>query len=72
MQVLDSRLNRASRVAAYMEKQIKEAKPNAKIDYNLLQEVEPSTQLLAALLSRNTEIISDDKNLKASLTSVID
>lgn len=55
MKIMDSRLNRASKVAAYMEKQIKDAKPNAKIDYHILQDVEPSTQLLAALLARNVQ-----------------
>jgi hypothetical protein len=56
MQVLVARLARASKVAAYMEKQIKDAKPNAKIDYHVLSEIEPSTQLLAALLARDVPV----------------
>ncbi|KAI9202874.1 uncharacterized protein BJ171DRAFT_163090 [Polychytrium aggregatum] len=47
--------NKASKIAASIEKQFKDAKPNAKIDYSLLVESEPSTQLLAALLSAPTE-----------------
>ncbi|KAI8802630.1 hypothetical protein BJ742DRAFT_683908 [Cladochytrium replicatum] len=53
--VLSSRIARAEKVAAYIERQFKEAKPNIKIDYTILGEVEPSTQLLAALLSGVTE-----------------
>ncbi|KAL5036907.1 hypothetical protein RTP6_004421 [Batrachochytrium dendrobatidis] len=48
---LNKRCQRAEKIAAHMEQQIKEAKPNLKIDYQMLGECEPSTQLLAALLT---------------------
>ena len=49
---LDQRYARAKKVAAHMEKQIKEAKPNTKIDYQMIDNPEPSTQLLAAILAK--------------------
>ncbi|KAJ3140874.1 spermatogenesis-associated protein 17 [Physocladia obscura] len=48
LKILTSKLNKAERIAASIEKQLKEAKPNVKIDYSLLIEAEPSTQLMAA------------------------
>ncbi|KAJ3319323.1 hypothetical protein HDV06_006431 [Boothiomyces sp. JEL0866] len=50
---LDMRYARAKKVAAHMEKQVKDAKPNIKIDYQLLDASEPSTQLLAAILAKD-------------------
>lgn len=50
--VLDQRYNRAKKVAAHMERQIKELKPNTKIDYLMVGNPEPSTQLLAALMAK--------------------
>ncbi|TPX65655.1 hypothetical protein SpCBS45565_g05040 [Spizellomyces sp. 'palustris'] len=47
-----NRCSRAEKVAAHLEKQFKEARPNSKIDYQMLTEAEPSTQLLAALMPR--------------------
>ncbi|KAJ3410013.1 hypothetical protein HDV05_004120 [Chytridiales sp. JEL 0842] len=43
---------RAEKVAASIEKQFKEAKPNTRINYAPISDVEPSTQLLAALMLR--------------------
>jgi hypothetical protein len=43
---------RAEQLAAHLERQFKEAKPNTKIDYFLLSDAEPSTQLLAALMAK--------------------
>ncbi|KAH9248728.1 hypothetical protein BASA81_013618 [Batrachochytrium salamandrivorans] len=48
---LNRRCQRAEKIAAHMEQQIKDAKPNLKIDYQMLGEPEPSTQLLAALMA---------------------
>ncbi|KAJ3033332.1 hypothetical protein HDV00_006488 [Rhizophlyctis rosea] len=53
---LQGRCARAERVAACLEKQFKDAKPNTKIDYQMLTEAEPSTQLLAALMSRDRDV----------------
>ncbi|KAJ3123918.1 hypothetical protein HK098_001563 [Nowakowskiella sp. JEL0407] len=50
---INNRLTRAEKVAAVLEKQFKEAKPNTKIDYNLSADCVPSTQLLAALIPRD-------------------
>ena len=44
------RLLKAQQIAAFIETQFKEAKPNVKIDYIVVTELEPSTQLLAALM----------------------
>ncbi|KAJ3270821.1 hypothetical protein HDV01_007370 [Terramyces sp. JEL0728] len=52
LKTLDLRYARAKKVAAHMEKQVKDAKPNIKIDYQLLETSEPSTQLLAAILAK--------------------
>lgn len=52
LKTLDMRYARAKKVAAHMEKQVKEAKPNIKIDYQLIDSNEPSTQLLAAILAK--------------------
>jgi predicted RNase H-like nuclease (RuvC/YqgF family) len=43
---------RAEKIAANLEKQYREIRPNARIDYYLLGDVEPSTQLLAALMAQ--------------------
>ena len=51
---LDLRYYRAKKVAAHIEKQMKEIKPNVKIDYQLIGDPEPSTQLLAAILAKDT------------------
>ncbi|KAI8855304.1 hypothetical protein BC829DRAFT_359316 [Chytridium lagenaria] len=48
--MMSSRYQRAERVAASIERQFKEARPNTRIDYSLMTEAEPSTQLLAALM----------------------
>ncbi|KAJ3254091.1 hypothetical protein HK103_007552 [Boothiomyces macroporosus] len=53
LKTLDMRYARAKKVAAHMEKQVKEAKPNIKIDYQLIDSNEPSTQLLAAILAKD-------------------
>ena len=48
----NKKYNRAEKIAAHLEKQFKEYRPNTKIDYFLLNEAEPSTQLLAALMAQ--------------------
>ncbi|KAI8815797.1 uncharacterized protein EV422DRAFT_548041 [Fimicolochytrium jonesii] len=60
---LQSRCTRAQKVAAHLERQYREARPNVKIDYLMISgnhgggptgvDSEPSTQLLAALLPRD-------------------
>ncbi|KAJ3342081.1 hypothetical protein HDU91_000586, partial [Kappamyces sp. JEL0680] len=52
MALLDQRYARAKKVAAHIEKQFKDAKPNSKIDYIMIGNPEPSTQLLAAILAK--------------------
>lgn len=52
VRTLTNKCTRAEKVAAHLEKQFKESRPNAKIDYQMLTEAEPSTQLLAALMPR--------------------
>lgn len=44
------RCQRAEKLAAYVEFQLKTLKPNTVLDYKLVREVEPSSQLVAALL----------------------
>ena len=52
--LLDKQYGRTKMVAAFMEKQIKDLMPNAKIDYTAIRNnQEPSTQLLATILSPN-------------------
>lgn len=60
VKVMQSKLTKASKVAASIEKQFKDTKPNAKIDYSLMIESEPSTQLLAALLAIPKEMSSQE------------
>ncbi|KAI9356510.1 hypothetical protein DFJ73DRAFT_822852, partial [Zopfochytrium polystomum] len=45
-----ARFQRAQKVAAVIEQQFKEAKPNTRINYSYSNEAEPSTQLIAALM----------------------
>jgi hypothetical protein len=52
MTLLDQRYSRAKKVAAHIEKQFKESKPNTKIDYVMIGNPEPTTQLLAAILAK--------------------
>ncbi|KAJ3119051.1 hypothetical protein HDU96_003226 [Phlyctochytrium bullatum] len=47
---------RAERVAASIERQFKDARPNTRIDYSLMVEAEPSTQLLAAMMIKMEEV----------------
>jgi len=56
--LLDMKFLRAKRVAAHMERQVKLAKPNSKIDYQMIENLEPSTQLLAAILSTDISVIA--------------
>jgi chromosome segregation ATPase len=56
--LLDKQYGRTKAVAAFMEKQIKELMPNAKIDYKSIRNnQEPSTLLLASILS--TSIVKE-------------
>ncbi|KAI9098111.1 hypothetical protein DFS34DRAFT_658819 [Phlyctochytrium arcticum] len=50
------RMVRAEKVAAHLERQFKEARPNARIEYRMVGDVEPSTQLLACLMPRDLPI----------------
>ncbi|KAJ3202003.1 hypothetical protein HDU82_007674 [Entophlyctis luteolus] len=50
VKTLFARCTKSERIAASIEKQFKEAKPNIKIDYSSVIEAEPSTQLIAALM----------------------
>ncbi|KAJ3015681.1 UNVERIFIED_CONTAM: hypothetical protein HDU68_012615, partial [Siphonaria sp. JEL0065] len=52
---------KSERMAASIEKQFKEARPNLKIDYSLMIEAEPSTQLMAALMFRESDLESPSK-----------
>ncbi|KAJ3062099.1 hypothetical protein HDU98_001995, partial [Podochytrium sp. JEL0797] len=52
VKMMSAKSQKAERVAASIEKQYKEARPNVRIDYSLLIEAEPSTQLMAALMFR--------------------
>lgn len=55
LESIQIRCKRAEKLAAYIEKQFKDAKPNTKIDYQLVSNVEISTQLLAALMVKDME-----------------
>ena len=52
VKVLESKYTRARKVASHMERLIKEAKPNFQMDFRTISDVEPSTQLAAALMAR--------------------
>lgn len=52
---LDKRYTRAKKVAAHLEKQMKETRPNGKIDYLMVGNAEPSVQLLASLMAKDTK-----------------
>ncbi|KAJ3214334.1 hypothetical protein HDU67_001775 [Dinochytrium kinnereticum] len=52
---ISSKYQRAEKVAASIERQFKEARPNTRIDYSLMMEAEPSTQLLAALMQKDSD-----------------
>ncbi len=77
--MLDKRYTRAKKVAAYMEKQLKDGRPNTKIDYMMIGNAEPSTQLLASLMAKDTKqvnmnslpanIIMPSQNRRAMLAS---
>ncbi|KAL2913632.1 hypothetical protein HK105_206792 [Polyrhizophydium stewartii] len=58
VKALTKKYQRAEKIASHMEQQIKEAKPNFKIDYQMLGDAEPSTQLLAALLSSEAAAVA--------------
>lgn len=51
---IDLKYQRAKKVASHIEKQMKDLKPNCKIDYQMFDEYEPSTQLLASILAKDT------------------
>jgi hypothetical protein len=53
------RCQRAQKMAASLEKQLRNAAPDTKVDYSYVHEVEPSTQLLAALFPRVNEDAPD-------------
>jgi hypothetical protein len=44
------RCQRAEKLAAYVEAQLKMLKPNTILDYKLVKDTEPSSQLIAAML----------------------
>jgi hypothetical protein len=50
---IDLRYQRAKKVASHIEKQMKDLKPNCKIDYQMFDDYEPSTQLLASILAKD-------------------
>ncbi|ORY53524.1 hypothetical protein BCR33DRAFT_654817 [Rhizoclosmatium globosum] len=52
IKTLNAKCQKAEKIAASIEKQYKEARPNVRIDYSLMLEAEPSTQLMAALIIR--------------------
>ncbi|KAJ3072144.1 hypothetical protein HDU99_002257, partial [Rhizoclosmatium hyalinum] len=47
IKTLNAKCQKAEKIAASIEKQYKEARPNVRIDYSLMLEAEPSTQLMA-------------------------
>ncbi|KAJ3107366.1 hypothetical protein HDU97_004248 [Phlyctochytrium planicorne] len=57
--IMQAKYQRAEKIAASIEKQFKDARPNTRIDYSLMTEAEPSTQLLAALMIKIQEDSTD-------------
>ncbi|KAI9340580.1 hypothetical protein BDR26DRAFT_353881 [Obelidium mucronatum] len=53
---ITAKCQKSERMAASIEKQFKDARPNLKIDYSLMIEAEPSTQLMAALMFRDSDL----------------
>ncbi|KAJ3320092.1 Coiled-coil domain-containing protein 40, partial [Blyttiomyces sp. JEL0837] len=60
----NAKYSRAEKVAAVIERQFKEAKPNTRINYAVISDVEPSTQLIAALMLRESEILDPKTEVK--------
>ncbi len=69
---LNQKYQRAEKIAAFIEKQLKSLTPNKKISYQLVANVEPSTQLIAALMVKDPPIVHDmlaEENTRALLTA---
>ncbi|ORX60179.1 hypothetical protein BCR36DRAFT_52784 [Piromyces finnis] len=64
LDLLNKKYDRAQKIAAFLENQIKELKPNFKIDYNKLNNTEPSISLLSAL-----KIKENNKDINSGLSS---
>jgi hypothetical protein len=50
VEVTAVRCQRAEKLAAYVEAQLKMLKPNTILDYKMVRDIEPSSQLIAAML----------------------
>jgi hypothetical protein len=63
IEVTAIRCQRAEKLAAYVEAQLKTLKPNTILDYKMVRDIEPSSQLVAAMLVK--EPIKDPFQIKS-------
>ncbi|KAG4084752.1 hypothetical protein H8356DRAFT_183086 [Neocallimastix lanati (nom. inval.)] len=67
---LNKKTEKAQKIAAFLENQIKELKPNYKIDYSKLNNAEPSIMLLSAFQVKDNDNDKESTGFSSTITNL--